>query len=157
MNKASSRIKKTSVKPIKPTKAKSRIKLNPIKKEAIKRNDSGIVFHSILKKYFNHLPTLFVGLILGGLTFYFLNHFSPNSVQHLLLPNTYLPFLILIFFSSLFLLSFIFLNKTVGYILSIIITAYLFLKLQQVIFEPWLLILLPFFLITLIILIKKNN
>ncbi len=140
MNKASSRIKRRGVKPIKPTRAKSRIKSVPRKKEILKKGGFKTNFFLIIKKYLNHLPTLILAIILWLTTVFFLREISPDSVKHFILPNSYLPFLVLIFLSSLFSLSFIFLNRRIGYLLSIAITTYLFLKIQQVVLESWLLI-----------------
>ncbi len=139
MNKASSRLKynpKSFVS--KPIKASSRIK-RKLTKNADKNKNNSIILNA-LKHYFEHLPTLGMAIVLCIATIFFLKEVPPNSVRHFLLPNTYLPFLFLIFLSSLFLLSFVFLNRRVGFLLSLTITTYIFLKVQQVIMEPWLLI-----------------
>jgi len=89
-----------------------------------------------LKNYFAHLPTLMTGLFFSFITFLILRHVEPNSIKNLISPNTYLPFLLSLFFALSFTSSFILLNTRRGFLLSGAIILYFFLKLQQVIITP---------------------
>ncbi len=97
-----------------------------------------------LKNYFAHLPTLIIGLFFSFVTFLILRHVEPNSIKNLILPNTYLPFLLSLFFALSFTSSFILLNTRRGFLLSGAIILYFFLKLQQVIIPPILILSLIF-------------
>lgn len=154
MNKASSRIKnkpKTFV--TKPIKASSRIKKKSTKIVDGNRNRHNSIIFKALKHYFKHLPTLFLSLFFGTLTFYFLKNISPESVRHFIIPNTYLPFLLLIFLTTLFLFSFVFLNTKIGLLLSAMLTTFLFMRVQLVVLDLWLL--LPLVVIILFAFIAK--
>ena len=88
---------------------------------------------NLLKSYWQHLPTLVVGLIFAFITFLILTRIEPMSIKHFLLPHTYLPLLASVFVSSWFLLSFFLLNTRRGLLLSLALITLLFLKLQQVV------------------------
>lgn len=107
---------------------------------------------SLLKKYLKHLPILFLGLIFFSGVFLLITKVYPEQIRHILLPNSYLPLLAPLFFANFFLLSFLLLNTRRGFFLSSIATILLFLKLQNVIFTPQLLlsILIPFVIIELL-------
>lgn len=114
MRKASSRLDKTK-------KARKKINFNPK-----------------FKKYFKHLPTLILGLILSASTYFILTKVEPKLIKNFLLPNTYLPLLISLFLASLFLASYLFLCVRTGLMLSLLLVLLTFFQLQNVILEKWL-------------------
>ena len=93
-----------------------------------------------LKKYLKHLPTLILGLIFSASTYLILTRIEPSQIKNFLLPNSYLLFLISLFTASFFLISYLFLSIRTGLILSSPLIIMAFLKLQNVIFEKWLII-----------------
>ena len=99
-------------------------------------------FKTIAQNYLQHLPTLFLGIIFSALTFFILTKVEPSAVQHLILPNTYLPFLASSFLASFFLTSFLLLNSRRGFFLALAITIFLFLRVQQVLIKPQILLII---------------
>ncbi len=88
------------------------------------------------KEYFLHLPILMLGLLAYiGVAFIFLT-IEPASIQNVLLPNTYLPLLAVAAAGHFCLFSFLFLNSRRGFLISLGLTALLFLRLQQVLTVP---------------------
>ncbi len=101
--------------------------------------------------YVKHLPTLLLGLIFSTGTYFILTRIPPSNLQHILLPNSYLPFLIMFFLSSFFLLSYLLLNSRRGFLLAFALNLLLFLKLQQAIIDTSIIlsIIIPIFIIEL--------
>jgi hypothetical protein len=114
----------------------------------------------LLKKYFKYLPIFLLAVITGYFLWLFVKHVDPDAVKHFILPNSYLPFLIIIFIFCFLLCSFLLLNSRQGLLISLAIISLLFLRLQQVMINPWLVIIIILPLITLemvLSLIKKKN
>ena len=158
MSRASSRIKKSRraqtrrVKTAPPSQQKTK-KVSSQKKNASHQT-------SWLKGYITHLPTFLLCLVSGYLTYLFISNVSPESVRHFLLPNTYLPLIVLVFITIFFLFSFLLLNSRRGMFAANYISLLLFLALNQVIIDWRLVILLlvPFVTIEIILsLIIQSN
>lgn len=97
---------------------------------------------TFLKKNFSWSAFLFTSAGLISLIS-IMSHFSPTALENFLLPNSYLPVLILIFFTSFFALKIFFDNQNLAWMLAWEIMLMLFLKLQILEFNfYWLLILL---------------
>lgn len=113
-----------------------------------------------LKLYVTHLPTLFLALISSYLTYLLIINVSPNSIKHFIIPNTYLPLIILAFVSVFFLSSYIFLSTRRGLTAASIFIIFLFLRLQQVLID-WkiaAIIILPYVLLeTTLTLVKRTK
>ncbi|MEA2056148.1 MAG: hypothetical protein U9O78_00305 [Patescibacteria group bacterium] len=127
-------------------KAKSRLKQN-------KKKKSSFNLFSLLQYYFNHLPCLFLAIVFNGLLYYLVTHVNPSQIKNFLLPNTYLPFLLILFFASWFSISFLMLNSRRGLVITLLLVWIVFLKLQKVIFTQQLIIfsLLPFIVLEIIL------
>ncbi len=87
----------------------------------------------IVRAYRQQLPTLTVGLAFAAATYWLITTINPIQIKHIILPNTYLPLLLLAFLTIFFLASFVWLNSRRGLITAIITICFLFLQLQQVI------------------------
>lgn len=96
----------------------------------------------LVGRYLRHLPTLIMSLPFGALVYYLLTRVRPDAIAHIGLPNSYLPLLIPFFFFTFWFFSFIFLKARRGLLISIILTLYLFFRLNQVVFT-WPVILIP--------------
>lgn len=119
-------------------KAKSRLNNQPETKQQVdfsprkERNKFGDRNLSF-RKYFAHLPTLFIAIFIYVLFFLFINGVDPQMVEDLILPNSYLPFIFLFYFANFFFLSFVFLNSKRGLFYSGLSTLIIFFKFQSVI------------------------
>jgi hypothetical protein len=113
----------------------------------------------IISAYWQHLPTFVAGLIFAAVTYWFISHINPNQVKHFILPNTYLPLLLLVFLTSFFLSGFIWLNSRRGLMTAVIITILLFLQLQQAIITSTIIlaIVVPLVVIELILSFIKSR
>lgn len=101
---------------------------------------------TILKKYLKHLPLLVFALPFYIGVYYVLTTVPPTSIKNWLVPSTYLPFQFVLFGGNFFGLSFVLLNTRRGLLLTLLLQTLLFLKLQQVLITPSLvLIILVFF------------
>lgn len=84
------------------------------------------------KKYALRLPILAIGaLCYAGSGFIFLT-IEPRSIQHILLPNSYSPLVGLLAFGHFCTFSYLFLNSRRGAVISLVLSAIFFLRLQQV-------------------------
>jgi hypothetical protein len=127
-------------------KAKSRLKLDPPSTpEPLRIEDKPAITHSwkknhtagqkeILWKYLHHLKTFILSLPFYAVCFYILQNISPSQVKNTLIPNLYLPFQLCLFLGNLFFFSFLFLNTRRGFMLTLLIQIFVFLKLQSVLF-----------------------
>jgi hypothetical protein len=85
-----------------------------------------------LKAYALRLPILAIGVLCYvGSGFIFLT-IEPRSIQHLLLPNSYSPIVLMLGLGHFCCFSYLFLNSRRGVIVSLVLTALFFLLLQQV-------------------------
>lgn len=90
------------------------------------------------QKRWAHLSTFAIGIFFGVLLFFLIFFVSPSSIKNWLIPNSYLPFFFLLVGTEFFLLSFIFLNSFLGAWWTIMLTCIIFLRIQQVVFGPFL-------------------
>lgn len=95
---------------------------------------------SIVWGYVRHLPTLVIGLILTAALYWFMQKYPPNTVQNVLLTNSYLPFLVLLGSSCFFCISFLLLHSRRGFLVSWWIVMMLWLRFQTVTITPLLLV-----------------
>lgn len=86
--------------------------------------------------HFRYWPLAIVSLPFFGLIGFMMTHVRPSVIQDMLLPNTYLPLLSCVFLAVWFLSCFLLQNIRWGALLSALISLFLFLKLQSVIFTP---------------------
>ncbi|MBU0576409.1 hypothetical protein KJ707_02850 [Patescibacteria group bacterium] len=110
-------------------KAKSRLKTSqqPQLKSIRPRGSLGLP-----KKYFKHLPLLFLSLPFYFGAYYILTAIHPTQIQHFLIPNTYLPLQLVFFCANFFFFSFLMLKTRRGLELSLLLGFALFLKLQGI-------------------------
>lgn len=95
-----------------------------------------------LVKYLQHLPALILSFLFYLIIFFIFKNFSPELFKNIILENSYLPVLILLFLANFFLFSFIFLNSIKGFVYSFYLLLIVFFKIQDVIFNfPLILIL----------------
>jgi len=92
---------------------------------------------SLLERYQVKLPTLVVGGIFSALTFALVTTIKPAAIQHIIFENSYLPFLVLIFLSTFFLASYLFLHSRRGYFASLAITLTVWIQITQF-YRDWL-------------------
>jgi hypothetical protein len=92
------------------------------------------------KKYLIHLPTFILALISWYICYYILTRIHPSAIKNLLIHNSYFIFHLSFFFANFFSWSFLFLNSRRGLIIALGTTAMLFLKLQQVMLQPLLIL-----------------
>jgi hypothetical protein len=83
-----------------------------------------------------HFHLLVFSLIGYSMIAYILFSVQPSAIEHVLLPNSYVPLLILSFVSDLFFFSFLLGNSRRGFLIAVVFTIYLFLRLQQVLTVP---------------------
>jgi len=158
MPRASSRIKPAKQRQVaKKVKASSRLKKIRSKKTNLNSSQKQLTHLNILKRYLSHTPTLILGLFFSYTLIQFLNRVHPSNVKHFLLPNSYLPLLLLVFFAGFFLLSFLLLNSRRGFIGSLWLTIMLFLHVQRVIISIQAIIISLFILMALEILYLFAN
>lgn len=136
------------------TKSLSRKPINQNQiKRATKRHHT-----SLLKRFWQQLPTLMMAAPFLGASYYILTSIHPYQIKNFLAPNSYLPLLASTFLGSFFLLSFLFLSTRRGFLLSLMLNLVLFFKLQQVIFNWQLVVSLVIFFViiesTLIVISK---
>lgn len=107
-----------------------------------------------LVKYLKHSPTLILGIVFYFIIFFIFKNFSPDIFKNVLIPNSYLPILFLLFMANFFLFSFIFLNSIRGFIYSLFFLLIVFFKMQNVVFEGVLISILFGFIVVFEIIIK---
>jgi len=78
-----------------------------------------------------HAHLLVIAAIGYLLIVYIFLRVHPQSIAHFLLPNSYLPLLLIFLFANFCLFTFIFHNTRRGLLLALLLTTYLFLQLQQ--------------------------
>jgi hypothetical protein len=97
---------------------------------------------SIKIKSDRSLTDLFLGLFSFTSLILLMFYRSPSDIIHFILPNSYLPFLLPIFFTIFFLLKFIFLRQRLAFCISFSILILLFFYLQNLSFNYYLIIVL---------------
>lgn len=95
----------------------------------------------VRSKYLKHLPVLLFSFPFYFGLLYIFTQINPEAVKNILVPNSYLPLLLLIYFATLFSCTFFMLSFKRGIVISSVVTLLLFLRLQQVQFEVWWLLL----------------
>lgn len=85
---------------------------------------------ALIGRYKKHLLLLALSLLSYSGVWYVLNNIRPQDIAHTPLPFTYGALQLPLFFANFFLFSFVLLNTRRGLLISIFITALLFLKLQ---------------------------
>lgn len=135
------------------------VSLNSNKKLG-KRLISGFTFLAgLIGNYFRHLPALISGLFFVAVDYYILTKINPGSIQHFILPNSYLPFLLVTFLSLFFLVSFFLLNSRRGFFIALAVTIFLFFRIQQVLLtnELIVIILLPLLALEVVYILVKQR
>ena len=150
---AASRLKR---KPVSPRKSESDQKQTRQPVAAAQRKKTTLQNSLVIKlgkQYLAHLPTLLIGLGFSFLSYKILTYIHPDSIKHVLLPNSYLPLLLTIFFALFFLASYLLLNSRRGFFISYFAVIILFLTLQQVELSAVIVLLVtaPFFMLDLLI------
>ena len=84
----------------------------------------------------------FLGLLILALLILLMFYSSPSDIANIILPNTYLPFLFLIFFTSFFLLKFVFIKQRLAFCIAFNLVILLFIYLQNLNFNYYLFIIL---------------
>lgn len=92
------------------------------------------------QKRLAHLNTFVIGILFGALLLSLIFFVPPSSVKNWLIPNSYLPFFLLLIGTGFFLFSFIFLNSFLGIWWTAMLIGLIFLKIQQVTFGSSLII-----------------
>lgn len=142
MPRAASRLKKSRSSKIKGSKTKQRAKKRiGAKKSSIlvafwERISRSFSQQTLAKQYFSHLPTLAMAGIFAYLTSLLMHQVHPSQVKHFILPNSYLPLLILVFITTFFLVSWMLLNTRRGFLAALALSLILFLRVQQVVLNP---------------------
>ncbi|MCA9369142.1 hypothetical protein KC721_02505 [Candidatus Woesebacteria bacterium] len=121
-----------------PQKARSRLKNNrdnmPVVHSLHKRTKNAVtVEHPLLKKYLKFSPLLIVAILHLGLLSYVVRTVAPETWQHFLIPNSYLPMLLLLIATVFWFSSYLFLNTARGIRFSLFAGIFFFLKVQSVI------------------------
>ena len=85
-----------------------------------------------LKRYAQRLPLLTIGILCYIATGCVFLTVEPRSIQHILLTNSYSPIVLLLGTGHFCSFSYLFLNSRRGAVISLVLSAILFLRLQQV-------------------------
>jgi hypothetical protein len=85
-----------------------------------------------LQAYWRYLICLVIASIAYYGLFLLVNQVYPSQIQHFLWTNSYLPFFVLLFLGNFFLLTFLFLNKKIGFYLALWLNLAVYLKISQV-------------------------
>lgn len=83
-------------------------------------------------RYRHYLPLLVISLPFYAGVYYLFTHVYPKQIKNFLIPNTYLPLQLLLWGGNFFLLSYLLLDTRLGFFISLLISVYIFLKLQQI-------------------------
>lgn len=112
----------------------SEIKQSPLQKKnaSTVKNASSKKIHIPLKKYLRHLPTLLLAIPFYWGVWYILSNVFPSQIKDFFLINTYLPLQIPFFLGNFFFLTFLTLKSRTGFLLSLLMSLFLFFKLQNV-------------------------
>ncbi len=116
-------------------KARSRLKpLEPVQSTPVRKVS---VPHTSTKntlnpKYIQYAPLLVAGIVLSLLQVSLLTRISPTTIQNVLFPNSYLPFLAVLFLIFFFFASYILLNTRRGVTIAYLLTVLFFLRLQDI-------------------------
>lgn len=118
-----------------------------VKQKSRKRVQTSISSSESLKKrYLKQLPTLLVSIPFYFVVYYIITTIQPTAIQHLFIPNTYLPLQVPLFIANFFFFSFLFLKSRRGFLMSFFISLLLFFRLQNIVFEwQWFLLLTGIF------------
>ncbi len=120
--------------PKKPSSGKLKKKLPVAAGQTLELTSANTVqYPSLFSTYIKRLPILFLSLPPLYFVTKILYSVHPNTIKHVLIPNTYTPLLVSFFFFSLFFWGFVLLKFYRGLIISMCVSTVLFLKLQQVI------------------------
>lgn len=130
-----------SLTPQTPVKAKSRLSKNKkllFSKIAAKHQQQKTVYAipPLLKKYLRFSPLLVISGLHFLILYKTLQHQDPAQWENILIPSTYLPMLLLLTSTSFFTGSYIFLHTHRGLRIACITFIFFFLKFQQVIIGP---------------------
>jgi hypothetical protein len=85
---------------------------------------------------------LFLAILSLILIFLLMLYTSPTDLAHFIIPNSYLPFLLLFFFLNFFLIKFIFVSQRLAFCIAFNLFILLFFYLQNLIFNFYLIIIL---------------
>ncbi|MFA6814272.1 MAG: hypothetical protein GX943_03470 [Candidatus Pacebacteria bacterium] len=85
---------------------------------------------------------LFLGVLFLFLLLLLMFYFSANDLANIIFPNSYLPFVLLVFLSSFFFLKFIFINQRLVFCLVFNLSIILFFHLQNLNFNYYLILVL---------------
>jgi hypothetical protein len=131
--------------------SKARSRLTKLSKNIAQNLEKEKLDFKKIKKDFNpnqlRFSNLIISLAFYLITYYLLTSFFPKQIENILIPNSYILILIPFFFGNLFLFGFLSLRLRRGFLISFFITAYFFLKLQQINFNLWLMLKLGLILI----------
>ncbi len=119
----------------KPTRrARSRLKQQTSSRRSSRQS---IQLWQPIRERLQFLPLLVLaGGFYAGLL-WLINTFHPEEVRNFLLPNSFLPFHVLLFIANFFLLTFLTLSRRWGLLLTTVIAWLLFLKLQNFTLDIW--------------------
>ncbi len=84
------------------------------------------------RKHLKHLPLFVLSLFFYLGAYLVLTKVYPSSIQHFLIPNTYLPLQLALFGGNFFFFSFLLLNTRRGFLFSLVISWGVFVKLQGI-------------------------
>ncbi len=115
-----------------PDRARSRLKkTSPVKN----RSRTSSVPSPLLQKYLRFSPLLLIAAVNGIVIWNVITRVDPQKLQHMIIPNSYAPMLLLLMSLSFFLGSYLFLNTGRGARIALITGLYFFLKFQHVFFS----------------------
>lgn len=102
-----------------------------------RKNNSALPTHKFIK----HLPLLLLSIACFFWLMQVATTVYPSDIAHWLIPNTYLPMLAPLFFTTWFLFSYLLLNLQQGLVFALAVTLLVFFRLQMIVFSlSWLLI-----------------
>ncbi len=85
-----------------------------------------------LQAYGRYIICLVIAMMSYYGLFFLMSQVYPSQIQHFLWTNSYLPFFTLLFVGNFFLLTFLFLDKKIGFYLAIWLNLVIYLKISQV-------------------------
>jgi len=125
-------------------KARSRLKHPPHQKarliliqqkKQLKENTREL--RQIVISRWQFIPLLILATLFYIAVYWLLTNIHPIKISNLILPNSYLPFHVLLWLANFFLFTFLTLSKRWGLLIALVIQWLLFLKLQNFNLDWW--------------------
>ncbi|CAN5295840.1 hypothetical protein BH10PAT2_BH10PAT2_3220 [soil metagenome] len=122
-------------------KHKDKKKVKPVESEHLRQATLLLILTSPFfspKKYFVQLPTLFLGLMSYSAVYLILVNVQPAAIRNLVLPNTYLPLLLVAALGHFFVFWYLIQNLRRSLLIALYLSCLLFLRIHNLWNFNWL-------------------